>query len=57
MDELQQLLGPLDTRSVIQFREFVWGMRTEQSPCGVVVCLDAMLEAAGRFSSHAPGVV
>jgi hypothetical protein len=45
LDELQQLLGPLDTRSVIQFREFVWGMRTEQSPCGVVVCLDAMLEA------------
>ncbi|MGL4554880.1 MAG: hypothetical protein ACRC33_27245, partial [Gemmataceae bacterium] len=45
MDELQQLLGPLDTRSVIQFREFVWGMRTEQSPCVVVVCLDAMLEA------------
>jgi hypothetical protein len=45
LDELQQLLGPLDTRSVIQFREFVWGVRTEQSPCGVVVCLDAMLEA------------
>ncbi len=45
MDEVQQLLGPLDTRAVIQFREFVWGMRTEQSPCGVVVCLDAMLEA------------
>jgi hypothetical protein len=45
LDELQQLLGPLDTRSVIQFREFVWGLRTEQSPCGVVVCLDAMLEA------------
>jgi hypothetical protein len=45
LDELQQLLGPLDTRSVIQFREFVWGLRTEQSPCVVVVCLDAMLEA------------
>jgi hypothetical protein len=45
LDELQQLLGPLDTRSVIRFREFVWGLRTEQSPCGVVVCLDAMLEA------------
>ncbi len=45
MDEVQQLLGPLDTRAVIQFREFVWGMRTEQSPCGIVVCLDAMLEA------------
>jgi hypothetical protein len=45
LDELQQLLGPLDTRSVIQFREFVWGLRTERSPCGVVVCLDAMLEA------------
>src|SRR5947209_14374916 len=45
MDELQPLLGPLDTRSVIQFREFVWGMRTEQSSCGIVVCLDAMLEA------------
>ena len=45
LDELQQLLGPLDARSVIQFREFVWGLRTEQSPCGVVVCLDAMLEA------------
>ncbi|MCI0456376.1 MAG: hypothetical protein L0Z62_05290 [Gemmataceae bacterium] len=45
LDELQQLLGPLDARSVIQFREFVWGLRTEQTPCGVVVCLDAMLEA------------
>jgi hypothetical protein len=45
LDELQQLLGPLDTQSVIQFREFVWGLRTEQSPCGVIVCLDAMLEA------------
>ena len=45
MDEVQQLLGPLDTRAVIQFREFVWGMRTEQSHCGIVVCLDAMLEA------------
>jgi hypothetical protein len=45
LDELQQLLGPLDTRSVIQFREFVWGLRTEQSPCGVIVCLDTMLEA------------
>jgi hypothetical protein len=45
VDELQQLLGPLDTRSVIQFREFVWGLRTEQSACGVVVCLDTMLEA------------
>jgi hypothetical protein len=45
VDELQQLLGPLDTRAVVQFREFVWGLRTEQSPCGVVVCLDTMLEA------------
>lgn len=45
LDELQQLLGPLDTRAITQFREFVWGMRTEQSPCGVVVCFDAMLEA------------
>ncbi len=45
LDELQQLLGPLDARSVIQFREFVWGLRTEQSSCGIVVCLDAMLEA------------
>ncbi len=45
MDELQQLLGPLDARSIIRFREFVWGMRTEQSPCGVLVCLDTLLEA------------
>jgi hypothetical protein len=45
LDELQQLLGPLDTRAIIQFREFVWGMRTEQSPCGIIVCFDAMLEA------------
>src|SRR5262249_886536 len=43
--ELQEVVGPLDPGSVIQFREFVWGLRTEQSPCGVVVCLDAMLEA------------
>lgn len=45
LDELQQLLGPLDTRAITQFREFVWGMRTEQSPCGILVCFDAMLEA------------
>jgi hypothetical protein len=45
LDELQQLLGPLDTRSVTHFREFVWSLRTEQIPCGEVVCLDTMLEA------------
>lgn len=45
LDELQQLLGPLDARAIIQFREFVWGMRTERTNCGIVVSLDAMLEA------------
>ena len=45
LDELQQLLGPLDTRAIVQFREFVWGMRTEHSPCGVILALDSLLEA------------
>ena len=45
LDELQQLLGPLDTRAIVQFREFVWGMRTERSPCGVILALDSLLEA------------
>ena len=45
LDELQQLLGPLDARAIIQFREFVWGMRTEHSPCGIILALDSLLEA------------
>lgn len=45
VDELQQLLGPLDARTVNRFREFVWGMRTERSRCGVVLALDTLLEA------------
>lgn len=45
LDELQQLLGPLDARAIIQFREFVWGMRTERTSCGIAISLDAMLEA------------
>ena len=45
LDELQQLLGPLDARAIVQFREFVWGMRTERSHCGVILALDSLLEA------------
>ena len=45
LDELQQLLGPLDARAIVRFREFVWGMRTERSPCGVIIALDSLLEA------------
>ena len=45
LDELQQLLGPLDARAIVQFREFVWGMRTERSSCGVILALDSLLEA------------
>ena len=45
LDELQQLLGPLDARSIVQFREFVWGLRTERSPCGIILALDSLLEA------------
>ncbi len=45
LDELQQLLGPLDVRAIVKFREFVWGMRTERSHCGVVLALDSLLEA------------
>ncbi|RKU11622.1 hypothetical protein C6502_07970 [Candidatus Poribacteria bacterium] len=45
LDELQQLLGPLDARTIVQFREFVWGMRTERSPCGIILALDSLLEA------------
>ena len=45
LDELQQLLGPLDARTIVQFREFVWGMRTERSHCGIIIALDSLLEA------------
>lgn len=45
LDELQQLLGPLDARAIVQFREFVWGMRTERSSCGIILALDSLLEA------------
>ncbi|MFQ6041404.1 MAG: hypothetical protein ACE5PV_11160, partial [Candidatus Poribacteria bacterium] len=45
LDELQQLLGPLDARAIVRFREFVWGMRTERSHCGVLLALDTLLEA------------
>ena len=44
LDELQQLLGPLDARAIVQFREFVWGLRTERSSCGVILALDSLLE-------------
>lgn len=45
LDEMQQLLGPLDTRTVIGFRDFVWSMRTERSHCGLVFVFDSVLEA------------
>jgi hypothetical protein len=45
LDELQQLLGPLDSRAINNFREFVWGMRTERSHCGVIIAFDSLLEA------------
>lgn len=45
VDELQQLLGPLDVSTLSRLREFVWGMRTEQTPCAVVLTLDTQLEA------------
>jgi hypothetical protein len=45
IDELQQLLGPIDVASLSHLREFVWGMRTEQSPCAVILTLDTQLEA------------
>ena len=45
LDELQQLLGPLDARTIVQFREFVWGMRTERSHCGIILALDSLLDA------------
>ena len=45
LDELQQLLGPLDARAIVQFREFVWGLRTERSSCGIILALDSLLEA------------
>jgi len=44
VDELQQLLGPLDVSSLSRLRELVWGMRTEQSPCAVILTLDTQLE-------------
>ena len=45
LDELQQMLGVLDTASIVEFREFVWGLRSEGARCGVVLCLDPVLEA------------
>jgi hypothetical protein len=45
LDEVQQLLGPLDVSALARLREFVWGMRTERSPCALVLTLDAQLEA------------
>jgi len=55
LDELQQLLGPLDVRAITQFREFVWGMRTERSHCGIILSLDSQLEA--RLSNWASDVL
>lgn len=52
LDELQQLLGPLDARAIISFREFVWGIRTEHAPCGVFLSMDSLLEARlGRWAA------
>jgi hypothetical protein len=45
LDEIQQLLGPLDARAIVRFREFVWGMRTERSHCGVILALESLHEA------------
>jgi hypothetical protein len=44
-DELQQLLGMLDTAALVSFRELVWGLRTERARCGVVLLLDTVLES------------
>jgi hypothetical protein len=55
IDELQQMLGPLDAEAIVRFREFVWGMRTEQMPCGVILSLDSLLEA--RLGSWAADVL
>lgn len=55
IDELQQMLGPLDARAIVRFREFVWGIRTEQTPCGVILSLDSFLE--GRLASWAADVL
>ena len=55
LDELQQLLGPLDARAIVQFREFVWGIRTERSPCGVLLALDSLLES--RLSHWAADIL
>src|SRR5262249_19285935 len=51
LDELQQLLGPLDVQALTRLREFVWGMRTERSPCGLVLTFDTQLE--GRLGHWA----
>jgi hypothetical protein len=45
IDELQQLLGPLDVRAINRFREFVWGTRTERAKFGVILALDTLLES------------
>ncbi|MCA1567583.1 MAG: hypothetical protein LC803_18425 [Acidobacteria bacterium] len=55
LDELQQLLGPLDARAIINFREFVWGMRTERAHCGVIIALDSLLES--RLSRWATDIL
>lgn len=55
LDELQQLLGRLDARAITQFREFVWGVRTERAPFGIILALDSMLEA--RLANWASDVL
>jgi hypothetical protein len=43
LDELQQVLGMLDTAALASFREFVWGLRTEHARCGMILLLDTVL--------------
>ncbi len=44
LDEVQQLLGTLDSASLSSFRELVWGLRTDRVRCGVILCMDNQLE-------------
>lgn len=43
IDELQQLLGPLDASALQDLRSLVWGLRTERVNCALLLTLDPLL--------------
>lgn len=43
IDELQQLLGPLDASALQDLRSLVWGLRTERVNCALLLTLDPLM--------------